>query len=145
MSSKGAAATGPSLLKLTIPAGKATAGPPIGPALGQKGVKAIDFCKQFNDASKVYLPDLPLRCQILVLPDRTFSVSIRPPATGWMLKRATGVEKASSEKKVCEMSAKIIYEIAKVKKEDPQMTRLPLQSIFSMILATARKTGFHVF
>lgn len=145
MSSKAAASTGPSLLKLIIPAGKATAGPPIGPALGQKGVKAIDFCKQFNESSKPYLPDTPLRCSILVKPDRTFSFTVRPPATGWMLKRATGVERASSEGRVCEVSAKWLYEIAKVKQEDPMMARLPLKSIFSMILATAQKTGFHVF
>lgn len=143
--SKTAAASGPALLKLIIPAGKASAGPPIGPALGQKGVKAMDFCKQFNEASKPYLPETPLRCQILVKPDRTFSFVVRPPAVGWMLKRATGVEKASSEKKVCEVSAKVLYEIAKVKQEDPLMARLPLRSIFSMVLATAKKTGFHVF
>lgn len=148
MSSKGgsaAASAGPSLLKLIIPAGKATAGPPIGPALGQKGVKAIDFCKQFNEASKPYISDTPLRCSVLVKPDRTFSFTVRPPATGWMLKRATGIEKASSEKRVCEVSAKYLYEIAKVKQEDPLMSRLPLKSIFSMILATARKTGYLVF
>jgi len=136
---------GPSLLKLIIPAGKATAGPPIGPALGQKGVKAIDFCKQFNEASKSFLPDTPLRCQVLVKPDRTFSFTVRPPSVGWMLKRATGVEKASSEKRVCDLSAKYIYEIAKVKQEDPNMAHLPLRSIFSMILATAQKTGYNVF
>lgn len=144
MSSK-AAPTGPAVLKLTIPAGKATAGPPIGPALGQKGVKAMDFCKQFNEASRPYLPDTPLRCQITIKPDRTFAFVVRPPATGWMLKRATGVDKASSEKRVAEVSAKVIYEIARVKKEDPMMARLPLKSIFSMILSTARKSGFHVF
>lgn len=105
----------------------------------------MDFCKQFNEASKPYLPETPLRCHITVQPDRTFSFAVRPPATGWMLKRATGVEKASSERRVCEVSAKVIYEIAKVKQEDPAMARLPLRSIFSMVMATARKSGFHVF
>lgn len=147
MSSKGkaTAAAGPSLLKLVIPAGKAAAGPPIGPALGQKGVKAIDFCKQFNEVSKAYLGEIPLRTEILVKPDRTFSFTIRPPATGWLLKRAAGINKASSERRVCEISAKYLWELAHVKKGDPMMARLPLRSIFSMILATARKSGYHVF
>lgn len=133
------------ILKLVIPAGKATAGPPIGPALGQKGIKAMDFCRQFNDASKSYQPETPLRCQIECRPDRTFSFMIRPPATGWLLKRAAGIPKASSERRVAEISAKYLWEIAKLKQEDPLMSRLPLRSIFSMILATARKTGYNVF
>lgn len=147
MSSKGPAATGTAVLKLIIPAGKATAGPPIGPALGQKGVKAMDFCKQFNEASKAYTTDVPLRCRILVRPDRTFTFQVRPPATGWLLKRASGAAKASSEPgaRVAEMSAKYVWEIARVKREDPLLARLPLRSVFSMVLATARKTGFHIF
>jgi large subunit ribosomal protein L11 len=135
-------------LKLIIPSGKATAGPPIGPALGQKGVKAIDFCKQFNDASKPFLPETPLRCFVTVRPDRTFSFSIRPPSTTWFLKRVTGVERASSEpgKVVAEVSAKYLYEVAKVKQaEDPGMARLPLRSVYSMLLASATKSGFSIF
>lgn len=151
MSSKkgaSAVASGPSLLKLIIPSGKATAGPPIGPALGQKGVKAIDFCKQFNDATKPFMPETPLRCFVTVQPNRTFSFSIRPPGTTWFLKRLTGVEKASSEpgKVVAKVSAKYLYEIAKVKQaEDPDMVRLPLRSVYSMLLASATKCGFSIF
>ena len=77
MASKKNAASGgtltcPTLLKLTIGAGQASPSPPIGPALGQKGVKAMDFCKQFNDQSKVYVPATPLRTFVTVQPTVRF-------------------------------------------------------------------------
>ena len=140
------AATRPSLLKLFIPTGQATPSPPIGPTLGQKGVKAIDFCRQFNDASsRLFLPALPLRCRITVQPDKTFAISVRPPATSWLLKRAAGIEKASSRFKVAEMSAKVVYEIARQKHRDPALQHLPLESLYKSILASARSYGFHIF
>lgn len=135
----------PSLLKLTIPAGGATPSPPIGPALGQKGVKAIDFCRQFNEQSKPYLPGTPLRCEIAVGTDRTFSFSVRPPSTAWLLKRAAGVEKASSATTVAKIDRRLVFEVAKVKAEDPKLTHVPLRLLFRMILAQARTIGFKVF
>lgn len=135
-------ASGPSIIKLTIPAGGASPSPPVGSALGQKGVKAMDFCRQFNDQSKMYTPATPLRCEIKVNSDRTFSFAIRPPATMWMLKRATGVEKASSQKTVARVDARIVYEIAKIKQQDPKLSHMPLKLVFRMIAATARTCGF---
>lgn len=147
-SKKGGAASSTSqtsLLKLTIPAGGATPSPPVGPALGQKGVKAIDFCRQFNEASKMYQPNTPLRCQISVKPDRTFTFTVRPPATTWLLKRAAGIEKASSERTVARLSGKHLYEIARIKAKDPRVAHMPLQLVFRMLLATARTCGFVIF
>lgn len=146
-SKKGATPTTgrPSLLKLTIPAGGASPSPPVGPALGQKGVKAMDFCRQFNEQSKPYQAGTPLRCEITVQPDRTFSFMIRPPTTSWLLKRVAGVEKASSSNTVAKVDRRYIYEIAKVKAEDPKLSQMPLRLLFRMVLAQARSIGIKVF
>lgn len=150
MSSKGSASSPtatsrPSLLKLTIPAGGASPSPPIGPALGQKGVKAMDFCRQFNEQSKGFLSGTPLRCHILVNPDRTFSFSIMTPSTAWLLKRAAGVGKAASDRTVAHLHAKYVYEIAQIKAQDMRLGRLPLRLLFRMITAQARCIGIRVF
>ena len=145
-SKKGATVSNrPSLLKLTIPAGGAAPTPPVGPALGQKGVKAIDFCRQFNDVSKTYQPGIPLRAEIMVMPDRTFSFAVRPPATSWLLKKAAGIERASSSTTVANLNAKYLFEVAKVRASDPKLTHVPLRLVFRMVLAQARAIGIKVF
>lgn len=147
MSGKGSAGaiSCPSLLKLTIPAGSASPSPPIGPALGQKGVKAMDFCRQFNDQSKSFLPGTPLRCHVLVNPDRTFSFSIMTPSTSWLLKRAAGIDKAASDRTVAHLHAKYVYEIAQIKAQDARLGRLPFRLLFRMITAQARCIGMKIF
>lgn len=133
------------LLKLSIPAGGASPSPPIGPALGQKGVKAMDFCRQFNEQSKVFTLGTPLRCRILVNPDRTFSFTVLSPTTSWLLKRAAGIEKADSSNIVAQLHAKYVYEIAKLKAKDAPLAHLPLRLIFRMIIAQARSIGIKIF
>lgn len=133
-----------STLKLTILAKSATATPPIGPALGQKGIRAIEFCKQFNEQSSIYKDDIPLRCEISCNPDRTFSFQIGPPSTTFLLKRAAGIEKASSSEVVAKINAKQLYEIAKIKSKDPKLKHLSLQSVYRMILSSSRKIGIEV-
>ena len=131
-----------SYLKLTIPSGGATPTPPIGPALGQRGIKAIDFCRQFNDSSsKLFVPQTPLRCKIRVNPDRSFAVTVRPPASAWLLKRAAGIEKADSSREVARLPVQFVYEIAKIKAKDPLLQHVPLKRIFEMIVATAKSFG----
>ena len=136
-----------SLLKLIIPAGSATPTPPIGPALGQRGIKAIDFCKQFNDASTktgAYQPGVPLQCRIRCRPDRTFSFSVKPPTTAWLLKRAAGIEKASSEREVARLPVQMVYEVARVKAKDPQLQGVPERRIFEMVVASAKSYGISI-
>lgn len=140
-----ASSTKPTLLKLTIPAGGASPSPPIGPALGQKGVKAMDFCRQFNEQSKPFITGTPLRCQISVNPDRTFTFSVSTPNTSWLLKKAAGIEKADSSRTVAHLHAKYIYEIAKIKSGDSRLKHIPLQLVFRTILAQARTIGIKVF
>jgi large subunit ribosomal protein L11 len=131
-----------SYLKLTIPSGGATPTPPIGPALGQRGIKAIDFCRQFNEtSSKLYLPQTPLRCSIRVNPDRTFAITVRPPASAWLLKKAAGIDKANSGREVAKLPVQYAYEIAKIKAKDPLLQHVPLKRIFEMIVASAKSFG----
>ncbi|KAJ2795846.1 mitochondrial 54S ribosomal protein YmL19, partial [Coemansia furcata] len=89
MSKKGGPAVA-SILKLIVPAGKATPSPPVGPALGQRGVKSMDFCKQFNDRTKDLILDTPTPVAISIKPDRTFTFAVKSPPTSWLLKRAAG-------------------------------------------------------
>lgn len=104
----------------------------------------MDFCRQFNDTSKVYQPGTPLRCEITVQPDRTFSFAVRPPATSWLLKRAAGVEKASSKNTVANLDRRYLYEVAKIKAEDPKLNQKPLRLLFRMLLAQARSIGIKI-
>lgn len=142
------------VLKLVIPAGtapvysaclgKATPSPPIGPAFGQRGLKAHDFCKAFNDRSKLYIPGTPLRCHIHILADKSYTFAVRPPCTSHLLKRAAGIAKASTERVVANMSAKVLYEVAKVKHADPELQHASLKRVFGMLLASARSYGFKI-
>ena len=139
----------PTVLKLIIPAGGATPSPPIGPALGQRGIKAIDFCKQFNDASTkspttAYQPGTPVQCRILCRADRSFSFDVKPPTTAWLLKRAAGIEKASSEREVARVPVQVVYEVAKIKAKDPQLAGIPVKRIFEMIVASAKSYGMSI-
>jgi large subunit ribosomal protein L11 len=147
MSSKKGAANASSLIKLWINAGQATATPPIGPALGQRGVKAIDFCKQFNERTKDILPGTPLRVLINVRPDRTFNFECRPPTTSWFLKKAAGIEKGAGEpgREVAgTVSLKHIYEIARVKQTDSRLNELSLGSVCAMVAGAAKSMGILV-
>ena len=143
-SKKAAATTAAALIKLTVPAGQASAAPPIGPALGQKGVKAIDFCKQFNEQTKQYLPGTPLPTLIHVKADRTFTFSARPPTASYLLKRAAGLETASTSQWVAQLTPQHLYEIAKIKHRDPVLANLSLQSVFSMISSCAHSIGIEI-
>jgi large subunit ribosomal protein L11 len=130
------------LLKLAIPSGGASPSPPIGPALGQRGIKAIDFCRAFNDAStKLYPPGTPVQCTVQCRPDRTFEFHVRPPATSWLVKRAAGIAKASSSHEVARVPVQIAYEIARIKAEDPVMKHIPLRRIFDMVVGSAKTFG----
>ena len=175
MSSKKGAASGTTaltqvLLKMVIASGQATPSPPIGPALGQRGIKAIDFCKQFNESTtKLYHPGTLLRVQIKINPiDRTFKFDIKPPITSHLLKRAVSftpthlpapstssstpaatspaatLEKCSTKEWVAEISPQQLFEIAKIKHTDPCLKDLSLQSVFNMVVAAAKHGGFKI-
>ncbi|KAF2012071.1 ribosomal protein L11 [Aaosphaeria arxii CBS 175.79] len=85
------------IVKLIVGAGQASPSPPVGPALGSKGVKSMDFCKEFNARTAHYNPGTPIPARITVRPDRSFFFSIRTPPTATLLLSAAGVAPTKSK------------------------------------------------
>lgn len=135
------------LIKLIVGAGQAAPSPPVGPALGSKGVKAIDFCKEFNARSAHYNPGTPIPILMTVKPDRSFSFEMKSPPTSWLIMKAAGISKGSDKPGhniVGTISLKHIYEIAKIKKTDERHKDKELRSICSSIILTAKVVGVEV-
>ncbi|KAH8083002.1 60s ribosomal protein l19, mitochondrial precursor [Filobasidium floriforme] len=84
------------VVKILVPAGKATPSPPVGPALGARGVKAMDFCKEFNARTAHLKPTVPVPTSITINPDRTFSFSFRTPPVAHLLRTAASIDKGST-------------------------------------------------
>ncbi|KAF2835693.1 ribosomal protein L11 [Patellaria atrata CBS 101060] len=80
------------IVKLIVGAGQASPSPPVGPALGSKGVKSMDFCKEFNARTANYIPGTPIPCLITIRPDRSFTFSVRTPPTSHLILLAAGVK-----------------------------------------------------
>ncbi|AOA61833.1 54S ribosomal protein L19, mitochondrial [Komagataella phaffii CBS 7435] len=137
------------LIKLIVGAGQAAPAPPVGPALGSKGVKAIDFCKEFNARTASYQPGVPIPAIITVKPDRSFSFELKSPPTGYLLLRAAGIPKGApkvgpGQPKVGTVSLKHVYEIATIKKTDQRHEKAELKGIVKSIIATAKSMGIDV-
>lgn len=142
-----AVATKDVLVKLIVPAGGATPSPPIGPALGARGVKSIDFCKEFNARTSAYAPGVPLPVLITIRPNRTFAFDIKTPSTAYLLMKAAGIEKGSGEpgkSLVGKISLKHVYEVAKIKARDDKLKGLELESICKSVVGTAKTLGLDV-
>ena len=132
------------LIKLQIPAGKATPTPPVGPALGQHGVNIMEFCKAFNaqtqDRGGLIIPAV-----ITVYVDRSFSFILKSPPAAVLLKKAAGLEKGSPEsnrEKVGSVTREQVREIAELKKED--LNSHTIESAMRVIEGTARSAGITV-
>lgn len=132
------------MIKLQIPAGKATPAPPVGPALGQHGVNIMQFCKEFNaktaDKAGLIIPVI-----ITVYQDRSFSFILKTPPAAVLLKKAAGIPKASGEpnrEKVATISMDKVREIAELKM--PDLNAASLETAMSMIKGTARSMGIIV-
>ncbi len=109
-------------VKFICPAGQAAPAPPIGPVLGSRGLKAIDFCKEFNARTAHYTPGIPMQIEMIVQrAARTFSFDVKSPPTSWLLLRCAGVEKGANQpgKEIVgkPVSLKHVYEIAKIKQK----------------------------
>jgi large subunit ribosomal protein L11 len=131
-------------VKLQIPAGGATAAPPIGPALGQKSVNIMDFCKQFNartqDQAGMIIPVV-----ITVYADKSFTFITKTPPAPVLLKKAANLEKASGEpnkRKVAKITRAQAEEIARTKMVDLNATNL--NNATEMIIGTAKSMGIVV-
>lgn len=132
------------LIKLQIPAGKATPAPPVGPALGQHGVNIMDFCKQFN-AKTQQQAGMVIPAVITIYADRTFTfITKTPPAPNLLLKEA-GVAKGSGEPnrtKVGSVTRAQLEKIAEIKMED--LNAANMDAAVRMIAGTARSMGLEV-
>jgi len=132
------------MIKLQIPAGKATPAPPVGPALGQHGVNIMDFCKAFN-AKTQGQEGLIIPVVITVFQDRSYTFITKTPPAPVLLKRAAGIAKGSAEPnktKVSTIAMAQVEEIAKLKM--PDLNTSDLGQAIRTILGTARSMGLEV-
>lgn len=128
-------------IKLQVPAGKANPAPPIGPALGQHGVNIMEFCKSFNSKTQSQ-EGMIIPVVITVYADRSFSFITKTPPTSILLKKALGIEKASSEPnrdKVGKISDEQIEEIAKIKM--PDLNCYDIDAAKELVRGTAKSMG----
>jgi large subunit ribosomal protein L11 len=131
-------------IKLQIPAGAATPAPPVGPALGQKSVNIMDFCKQFN-AKTADQQGMIIPVVITVYSDRSFTFITKTPPAPVLLKKAAGLEHASgvpNKTKVATLTEAQIREIAELKM--PDLNANDIEAAASMIRGTARSMGIVV-
>lgn len=133
-----------SYIKLQIPGGAANPSPPVGPALGQKGVNIMEFCKQFNsrtsDKQGLIIPVV-----ITVFSDKSFTFITKTPPAAVLLKKAAKVERGSAEPnkiKVAKVSKNQVKEIAQIKM--PDLNAHDIDHAMSMVAGTARSMGFTV-
>lgn len=132
-------------IKLQIPAGKANPSPPVGPALGQRGVNIMGFCKEFNAATQHLEAGLPTPVVITVYSDNSFTFVLKTPPASVLLKKALGLASGSSNpntKKVGKVSRQQLLEIAKTK--EPDLTAASEQAAINTIAGTARSMGIDV-
>ncbi|BBI01050.1 50S ribosomal protein L11 [Buchnera aphidicola (Nipponaphis monzeni)] len=132
-------------IKLQIAAGMANPSPPVGPALGQKGVNIMEFCKQFNSKTNNMEKGIPTPVVVTIYSDKTFKFIIKTPPASILLKKAANITAGSStphNKKVGKITKKQLYEIAQNKLKD--MTGSNLEKIARSIEGTANSMGLVV-
>ncbi|WP_018873927.1 50S ribosomal protein L11 [Thioalkalivibrio sp. ALJ16] len=132
-------------IKLQVPAGKANPSPPVGPALGQRGVNIMEFCKAFNAQTQEMEPGLPVPVVITVYADRSFTFITKTPPAAILLKKAAGLQKGSGEpntNKVGTVTRAQLEEIAKTK--EPDLTAADLDAAVRTIAGSARSMGLEV-
>ena len=132
------------IIKLQIPGGQATPQPPVGPALGAKGVNIMDFCKQFNARTQKYQGKI-VPVVITVFADKTFEFITKTPPVAVQLKEAAGIQKGSAQpnaNKVAKVTWEQVRQIAEGKMQD--MNTFTVESAMSMVAGTARSMGITV-
>ncbi len=132
-------------IKLQVPAGKANPSPPIGPALGQRGLNIMEFCKAFNVATQKMEAGLPVPVVITAYADKSFTFIMKTTPAAVLIKKAAGITKGSStpnSNKVGKLTRKQVEEIAKVK--IPDLTAADTNAAVSTIAGSARSMGIEV-
>ena len=129
-------------IKLQVPAGKANPSPPIGPALGQKGLNIMEFCKAFNAKTQSLEPGLPIPVVITAYADKSFTFIMKTPPATVLIKKAIKLDKGSARPhtdKVGKISRAQLEEIAKLK--TPDLTAADMDAAVRTIAGTARSMG----
>ena len=129
-------------IKLQIEAGKANPSPPVGPALGQRGLNIMEFCKAFNAATQSMEPGLPVPVVITAFADKSFTFVMKTPPATVLLKKAAGIQKGSPRPhtdKVGKVTRAQLEEIAKAK--EPDLTGADLDASVRIIAGSARSMG----
>ena len=132
-------------IKLQVPAGKANPSPPIGPALGQRGLNIMEFCKAFNAQTQKMEPGLPIPVVITAFADKSFTFIMKTPPASILIKKAAKVEKGSKvphTDKVGKLTRAQAEEIAKTKM--PDLTAADLDAAVRTIAGSARSMGIEV-
>jgi len=132
-------------IKLQVAAGQANPSPPVGPALGQRGVNIMEFCKAFNAQTQGMEPGLPIPTVITVYSDRSFTFITKTPPAPVLLKKAAGVKSGSGRPntdKVGTVTREQLEEIAKTK--EPDLTAADMDAAVRTIAGTARSMGLNV-
>ena len=132
-------------IKLQVPAGKANPSPPIGPALGQRGLNIMEFCKAFNAQTQSYEPGLKLPVVITAFADKSFTFVLKSPPATVLLKKAAKIDKGSGKahlEKVGKVTREQLEEIAKTKIKD--LTAADLDAAVKTIAGSARSMGLVV-
>lgn len=132
------------IIKLQIPAGKATPAPPVGPALGQHGVNIMAFCKEYNERTSSQ-EGFIIPAEITVYVDRSFTFITKMPPVSDLLRRALGVEKGSSDpgkESIGKLSKDQVYEIARTKMKDFNTT--DVEKAAKIVAGTAHGMGIEV-
>ena len=129
-------------VKLQVPAGKANPSPPIGPALGQRGLNIMEFCKAFNSQTQGIEPGLPLPVVITAFADKSFTFVIKSPPSSILIKKAVKIDKGSARPqadKVGKINRAQLEEIAKTKMKD--LTAADMDAAVRTIAGSARSMG----
>ena len=132
-------------IKLQVPAGKANPSPPIGPALGQRGLNIMEFCKAFNAQTQSFEPGMPIPVVITAYADKSFTFAMKTPPATFLIKKAAGIEKGSQRpntEKVGSITRAQAEEIATMKK--PDLTAADMEAAVKTIAGSARSMGLTV-
>jgi large subunit ribosomal protein L11 len=131
--------------KLQLPAGKATPAPPVGPALSQHGLNIMEFVNQFNKATAKMEDGMIVPAEVLVHPDKTFTLNLKTPPVSYLLRKAAGILKGSGEpnkNKVGKITQKQLEEIAKVKM--PDLNTNDMEAAKKIVAGSARSMGVEI-
>ena len=133
------------VMKLQIPAGKANPSPPVGPALGQRGINIMEFCKAFNAKTQDMEPGAPCPTVITYYQDKSFEMDIKTPPASYYLRKAAKIKsgaKTPGRETVASVTAKQLREIAEAKMAD--LSAVDVESAMKIILGSARSMGIEV-